>query len=118
MGSEHFAGGGDFETFRHRLLRFTAFGSSHNQSILFSKRAGNIETTGVGCTRYLRPSRFAFRAPRALRRGGRGRCGCIRENAAYLWLAWLRSLSQPRSDERSHRGPARECPLERSYLRK
>jgi hypothetical protein len=39
--AQHFAAGGDLESFGHRLFSFDAFGTSH-KSISFQKRGRNI----------------------------------------------------------------------------
>src|SRR6266581_7222489 len=43
VGAQHFAGGGDFETFGDGFLCFDAFGTTHKVNFR-SKRAGNIGT--------------------------------------------------------------------------
>src|SRR5712671_2064276 len=57
--TQHFATGGDFETFGDRLLGFNAFGATHKSST-FSKRARNIETGAKGSKRYFRQGRPKF----------------------------------------------------------
>src|SRR6266566_971450 len=43
VGAQHFAGGGDLETFGYGFLCFDAFGTTHKVNF-GSKRAGNIGT--------------------------------------------------------------------------
>src|SRR2546427_13027101 len=71
VGAQHFAGGGDFETFGDGFLCFDAFGTTHKVNFR-SKRAHNIGTGLHRRKRYFEPAlrvcAFARRSTKSARR--------------------------------------------------